>query len=1347
MSNIPGFRELSGSVHRVRKGAKRVGTADPKEIIDVSIYLRHPPNAPPLNDQKYYASRALKPKEHITRQQLAERYGATAADLKAVADFAAAKGLKVIETSAPRRLVRVSGTAAQLATAFSVELFRYESKTEKYRGHEGPIHVPTEIADIVTGVFGLDNRRMARRMGGGGAGNLTPPQVAQAYNFPSGSAAGETIAVLEFSGPTPGIPTCGFAQSDIDGYINFLNTSTGSSLTSINVTPVNIDQTADTPGDVPGGSAANFNIQTDADVEVALDLEVIVSVAQGAKAVVAYFAPMTVQGWADAISHIVMDTTHDPSVLSISWGWPELESESGIDSPEGPSPWPFEWNQMAFSQLTALFQQAANIGMTVFAATGDDGSDGGEDDGNAHVNYPSTDPWITACGGTIINSLSPLSEDTWNDNSTDPGAATGGGVSDLVNPVSWQTSAGVTPTSVNPGGRKGRGVPDVAGNASPNSGYLLYLYGTTSNNLTITAPPAYAGDPLGPVGGTSAVGPLYAALIAIINATLQTRVGYLNPTLYAVGTGTGALGPAVCRDINDGVSNSVTTASGTMSPGYTSSLGWDACTGWGSIDGSALLSLLQGVFQKTMTIVMRRDTFGQNEVTATGGIYQQGLFITVYGLTPSDFPSGGITALSPTATTAQLGQWAPKFGNVTGPYGPTNISITPTAVSSDDPSLSPEVQVFTFTYQITVPASAFDLPSSDYPELVPISATLAATTGMLQASQEIELILAADPYFSNEADGQLYYLSEDIRVFYAVEGSTMFGAPPLGSTPAAAISFIQWIINNISGPNGTGPNGDTFQGLGTTEATSQLSILPFTLAGQMVFNFAIARVRLDGTSMSEEAKTVRAFFRLFQSQSVAMAYEAPSSTAAGVSDPTGAYRQWSDGITNGRKIPLLGISSDGSEYITVPCFASPRVANTSTATNMTTQKDPPNVKNIMPVSNETVYTYFGCWLDNNQLTPVFPFSPGANPDGPFPPLFPVSMVIDRGGHQCIMVEIVDDAAPIINGSEPWTSDKLAQRNLALTVIENPGANDSRLATHTFEVRPSPVPLDADLRPDELMIDWGNIPKGSVASIYLPAVSAAEVLGLAARMYPTHNLSASDAHTLQCPAGGTTYIPVPQGTGPNYAGLLSVQLPLGVRRGQEFTIVVRQITSELGNKREGSARDRYIYGTFQISIPVSTKSAMLIPEERNLSVMKWIQEAIPASNRWYPVFQRYIGQLSGRVTALGGNGATVPPTQTGIWPGLGGTGTGTGTGTGAHGQTSCTGKVDSIIYDHFGDFEGFVLETFDGEHHRFDSHEAPVHKLVQRAWAQRILTTVVLRHGHPRRPFEIILHGAPPPYEE
>ncbi len=588
MAEIPGgYRRLPGSERKVRKGATRVGPADPGETLVISIYLRRRPGAPSLPGQDDFAATPPGQRKPLSRDELEASQGASPDDLKLVTDFAAGAGLKVVQTDAARRLVQVSGTVAQFSKAFSVELAHYQGSGEGYRGREGAIHLPNAVADVVEGVFGLDNRRMARRMSnGGGPIPVTPPQVAQAYNFPTpaNGATGQTIAILEFSGPASINPTCGFAQSDIDGFINNLNATTGSQLVSTQVKSVTVDPSADSPGNVPGGSASNFSAG-DADVEVALDIEIVVSVAQNANVVV-YFAPITEQGWVDAITQIVADTTNDPGVLSISWGWAELEVDADLQQP---GPWPFEWTQQAFNLMTQAFQSAAAINMTVLAASGDDGSDCSEQDGNAHVMYPASDPWVTACGGTIINQLTPLSEGTWNDNQSGGGGATGGGISYLAGPVTWQANANV-PVSVNSDHHQGRGLPDVAGNASPNSGYDLFLYGSPLSQLVVTSGPG-AGSPFGVVGGTSAVAPLYAALIALINAGLNKRIGYLNPTLYSLGSS------GVFRDINDGVSNAVSWtnpdgSTGGPSLGYTSGPGWDACTGWGSINGNALLNAL-----------------------------------------------------------------------------------------------------------------------------------------------------------------------------------------------------------------------------------------------------------------------------------------------------------------------------------------------------------------------------------------------------------------------------------------------------------------------------------------------------------------------------------------------------------------------------------------------------------------------------------------------------------------------------------------------------------------------------------------------------------------------------------
>jgi hypothetical protein len=303
-------------------------------------------------------------------------------------------------------------------------------------------------------------------------------------------------------------------------------------------------------------------------------------------------------------------------------------------------------------------------------------------------------------------------------------------------------------------------------------------------------------------------------------------------------------------------------------------------------------------------------------------------------------------------------------------------------------------------------------------------------------------------------------------------------------------------------------------------------------------------------------------------------------------------------------------------------------------------------------------------------------------------------------------------------------------------------SDARLASHPFEIRPSPVTLSVDQRPDELMIDWGNLPHGTTASIYLPAVAAAEVLALATLMYPTHNLAASDAHTLACSVGGITYVPIPRGGKANFAGLFSVQLPAGIHTGQRYEIVVRQITGTTSVRDEAAffLPRRYIYGAFKLTVPVSTGAALLVPGERLLSLMLWILQNLSASNRWYPVLVRYIEQLEGLVLSWGGDPSKVPATQTGLWPGLQGTEPG-GPG------TSCTGKIDGIVFDHFGDFDAFILVTQAGEHHRFNSREAAVLRLVQMAWEWRIFVTVVGLAHRPDWPLEIILHGPPPASEK
>jgi hypothetical protein len=352
----------------------------------------------------------------------------------------------------------------------------------------------------------------------------------------------------------------------------------------------------------------------------------------------------------------------------------------------------------------------------------------------------------------------------------------------------------------------------------------------------------------------------------------------------------------------------------------------------------------------------------------------------------------------------------------------------------------------------------------------------------------------------------------------------------------------------------------------------------------------------------------------------------------------------------------------------------------------------------------------------------------------------------NGTHHCLVAQIAYDGAPIVNANgvteNPGNSDKLAQRNLQVTSSDNPGPPSTHLIPQTFDLRPSPPPiLGQDVLsqyPDELMIDWGNTPVGSKASIYWPQANAVQILQTASRLYASHLLSAADANTIQCQVtGGVTYVPIPSGASQNLAGLLTIDLPQTVVTGQEFNIVLRRLVTRRliepppprirsrevlaaisGNPRAGlSINWRYVAGTFQAKIPVATATTILPREEDTLAIFKWRLGRMLPSNRWYPVLKRYIEYIEGRVRGLGGDPDEIPPSPNGAPhkhkpP--------------RHHLIEHTGKVSEIIYDCFGNFEGFVLCDCD-EHKSFCSKEPAIERTVLRACRRRLLLSVFVRH--------------------
>jgi kumamolisin len=526
---------LPGSERSARRGARTVGAPDPNEHIRISVLLRPHQTMEKLASAKELTASAPHERNYMSREQFAANYGANPDDINKIEAFAQEHNLTVVESSLARRTVVLSGTIAALSSAFSVYLANYEHPDGNFRGRTGPIYVPADLTGVVQGVFGFDNRPQARphfrkhrlpKKPVQPAG-YTPQQIAQIYNFPTGvDGTGECIGILEFGG--------GYTTSDLNTYFQQLG------LTTPSVTAISVDGVTNTP--TPGSDSP--------DTEVMLDIEMAGGIAPGASIAV-YFANFTEQGWVDAITTAVHDSVHNPSVISISWGFAEGQSI---------------WSSQAIQAVNEAFQAAAAMGVTVCCASGDDGSRDQIDDGLAHCDFPCTSAYVLACGGTTLQASGTTitSETVWNDGVN--GGATGGGISDAIDPPTWQANANVPP-SVNPGGRIGRGVPDVAGNADPATGYAVLADGEQ-----------------GVVGGTSAVAPLWAGLIARINQKLGTPVGFLNPLLYSQVASANAL-----NDITVG-SNDITGQIG----GYSAGPGWDACTGFGTPNGTAIGTALAG---------------------------------------------------------------------------------------------------------------------------------------------------------------------------------------------------------------------------------------------------------------------------------------------------------------------------------------------------------------------------------------------------------------------------------------------------------------------------------------------------------------------------------------------------------------------------------------------------------------------------------------------------------------------------------------------------------------------------------------------------------------------------------
>ena len=756
-----------------------------------------------------------------------------------------------------------------------------------------------------------------------------------------------------------------------------------------------------------------------------------------------------------------------------------------------------------------------------------------------------------------------------------------------------------------------------------------------------------------------------------------------------------------------------------------------------------------------VSLVLDRSTFGRDEVNAVlqsspTDIFRDAFYVVVDGYTPDELGlnSGNLT-IPPNL---------PGFtGSFTGLGDPAISFDKTTGVQLDQPGAWWNIQRITFPFNITFSSlSAFNnLSTSNPSQIYGLSASITNTvtpsgyptvTAPPSPTAEFELVFQADPFMTA---GETWWLSDDMRVFQFAPAELPASKIPLQYSTTAYTTdpntYIKALITELN-TNFTDPTvlNTPFNGISSGEDQSALNLTGTDTDGNPVYNFALARVHLKG----DTANNVRAFFRLFISSSPDTDFNTSTTFRSAVETDS------SGNPIAGTRIALLGYP-DSDMPSTIPFFAEPRI-NSSSA-SMTTQTDPANVQTIpsplapAPATGAEVYAYFGCWLDLNQSTPQFPSNPSAQPkpDGPYATSAMQSIPnLIMSNHACLVTEISYDPDPIPAGANASTSDKIGQRNLAWGGSDNPGAAAGHLVPTLFDAALTSPAIGANALPDELMIEWGDTPVGSTASIYWPQAAAGSVIQLANRFYPAHTLTQQDANTVQVKTGSVTYIPIPAGSGPNLAGLISLQLPSTVRVGQEFNIVVRRLRSKtIGDvdravAGKGSISWRYVVGAFQIRIPVSTGPKLLPTEESLLALFKWKLGSIPASNRWYPVLNRYVQQVSGRVNAFGGNAGSIPPSQQG-YPGTPSGGLGHPPHHHEH-RTEITGKVSGVVYDSFGDFHGFLLLTEARHEHRFFSREPEIEGLVRDAWEERSVISVFADAKHPDEPLAIILRRTPRP---
>jgi kumamolisin len=508
---------LRGSHRPKPEGAKIVGVVDAGEPVVVWVYLKNPASKKPRPGSAADLAALAEP---TTRRKLArERAAEYAQAVNAMKNFAKTNSLTIRRFQAARRCIILKGSAAKMTKAFGASIRVYDDGQQRFRARSGSLRIPPSIARWTRAVLGFDHRPqvMLRSLAGAGAEmGLWPSEVAQAYGIQLDPIASrQCVGIIALGG--------GYLPSDVQQAV------AQAGRPAPTITERSVD-----------GATNQFGGSTPADEEIALDLQVLAGIVPALKIVV-YFAQNTTASLAAAIHEAVFDDVNRPTVLSISWGSAEKF-----------------WKPGPRDAIQTALADAVRLKVSVTVASGDYLATGGLSDGAAHVFFPSSSPYVLGCGGTkvTLQGSAVLSEEVWKENFT----GTGGGVSETFPIPDYQTNVAL-PTSVTTG-KSGRGVPDVAAAAARVPGYRIIVGGSH-----------IAKD------GTSAVAPLWAAILALANARRGSPLGFVNSLLYA--------NRAHFRPIIQG-DNRIGGVGYDAKPG----LIWNACTGLGAPKGAEIIAAL-----------------------------------------------------------------------------------------------------------------------------------------------------------------------------------------------------------------------------------------------------------------------------------------------------------------------------------------------------------------------------------------------------------------------------------------------------------------------------------------------------------------------------------------------------------------------------------------------------------------------------------------------------------------------------------------------------------------------------------------------------------------------------------